>query len=137
MGSSKILAKSNPVPGAPKGTRSNVAVPLIIADAIDLPRDQTILLVQAAMFVAGVATIVQALGAGPIGGRVPIVMGTSFGFVPVILPIAMNYGLPAVFGAALIGVCVQLSGRDQLLVAGEHAGHVAFGRGFILRTMPE
>ena len=35
----------------------NVAVPLIIADAIDLPVDTTIFLIQAAMFVAGVATI--------------------------------------------------------------------------------
>ena len=81
----------------------NVAVPLIIADAIGLPVDTTIFLIQAAMFVAGVATIVQALGLGPLGARVPIVMGTSFGFVPVVLPIAMNHGLPAVFGAALVG----------------------------------
>jgi NCS2 family nucleobase:cation symporter-2 len=81
----------------------NVAVPLIVADAIDLPVDTTIFLVQAAMFVAGVATIVQALGLGPLGARVPIVMGTSFGFVPVVLPIAVNHGLPAVFGAALVG----------------------------------
>ncbi|NIV18746.1 MAG: purine permease [Woeseiaceae bacterium] len=81
----------------------NVAVPLIIANAIDLPAAQTILLVQAAMFVAGIATIAQALGFGPIGARAPIVMGTSFGFVPIALPIATNHGLPAVFGAALIG----------------------------------
>ena len=81
----------------------NVAVPLIIADAINLPAEQTVFLVQAAMFVAGIATLVQALGLGPIGARAPIVMGTSFGFVPVILPIATSHGLPAVLGAALIG----------------------------------
>jgi len=81
----------------------NVAVPLIIANAIELPFEQTVYLVQAALFVSGVATLVQALGLGPIGARAPIVMGTSFGFMPVMLPIAMTHGLPAVLGAALVG----------------------------------
>lgn len=81
----------------------NVSVPLIIAAAINLPSAETIFLVQATMFVAGVATLVQALGIGPIGARVPIVMGTSFAFVPVMLPIAAAYGLPAVLGAAFCG----------------------------------
>ncbi len=81
----------------------NVSVPLIIAAAINLPSAETIFLVQATMFVAGVATLVQALGVGPIGARVPIVMGTSFAFVPVMLPIAAAYGLPAVLGAAFCG----------------------------------
>jgi xanthine permease len=81
----------------------NVTVPLIIAGAIDLPPDQKVFLVQAAMFVAGVATLVQALGIGPIGARLPIVMGTSFGFVPVMIPVATTFGLPAVLGAAFVG----------------------------------
>ena len=65
----------------------NVTVPLIIAGAIDLPPDQKVFLIQAALFVSGVATLVQSLGAGPIGARLPIVMGTSFGFVPVMIPV--------------------------------------------------
>ncbi len=81
----------------------NVTVPLIIAGAIDLPGDQKTFLVQAAMFVAGLATLVQALGIGPIGARLPIVMGTSFGFVPVMIPVAKSYGMPAVLGAAFVG----------------------------------
>ena len=110
MASHDIDARPPLVEAAPLGLQhvlamfvGNVAVPLIIANAIDLPVETTIFLVQAAMFIAGVATIVQAIGIGPIGGRVPIVMGTSFGFVPVVLPIAVNHGLPAVFGAALFG----------------------------------
>ena len=81
----------------------NVTVPLIVAGAIDLPPDQKVFLVQAAMFVAGVATLVQSLGLGPIGARLPIVMGTSFGFVPVMIPVATTFGLPAVLGAAFVG----------------------------------
>ena len=81
----------------------NVTVPLIIARAVGLSHEDTIFLVQAAMLVAGLATLVQTLGIGPIGARLPIVMGTSFGFIPVMVPVAQNLGLPAVFGAALVG----------------------------------
>ncbi len=81
----------------------NVTVPVIIAGAADLPPAETTALIQAAMFIAGIATLIQSLGVGPIGARLPIVMGTSFGFVPVMIPIASNLGIPAVFGAALAG----------------------------------
>ncbi|MCS4504512.1 purine permease [Arhodomonas aquaeolei] len=81
----------------------NVTVPVVIAGAVDLPAAQTTALIQAAMFIAGVATLVQSLGVGRIGARLPVVMGTSFGFVPVMIPIASTQGLPSVFGAALAG----------------------------------
>ena len=82
---------------------SNVTVPIIIAGAAGLPEAQTTLMIQAAMFVAGICTLVQALGIGPIGARLPIVMGTSFGFVPVLIPIAVGMGVPAALGAGLCG----------------------------------
>lgn len=82
---------------------SNVTVPIIIAGAAGLSEAQTTLMIQAAMFVAGVATLVQSLGLGPIGARLPIVMGTSFGFVPVLIPIAVGMGVPTALGAGLCG----------------------------------
>lgn len=82
---------------------SNVTVPIIIANAADLSEDKTTLMIQAAMFVAGVATLIQSLGIGRIGARLPIVMGTSFGFVPILIPIAVGMGVPAALGAALCG----------------------------------
>ncbi|WP_311945573.1 uracil-xanthine permease family protein [Halomonas piscis] len=82
---------------------SNVAVPIIIANAADLSEARTTLMIQAAMFVAGVATLIQSLGVGRIGARLPIVMGTSFGFVPILIPIAVGMGVPAALGAALCG----------------------------------
>lgn len=82
----------------------NVTPPLIIASAIQAPDEMKVFLIQAAMFVAGVATLVQTLGLGPIGAKVPIVMGTSFGFVPVLIPVAQQYGLPAVMGRASAAV---------------------------------
>ena len=82
---------------------SNVTVPIIIANAADLSEAKTTLMIQAAMFVAGVATLIQSLGIGRIGARLPIVMGTSFGFVPILIPIAVGMGVPAALGAALCG----------------------------------
>ncbi len=81
----------------------NITVPIIIAGAAGLSPTETVYLINAAMFVAGVATLVQSLGIGPVGARLPIVMGTSFGFVPVMIPIATTLGIPAVLGAALCG----------------------------------
>jgi NCS2 family nucleobase:cation symporter-2 len=64
--------------------------------------DQVVLL-QNAMFVAGVATIIQLFPIWRIGGRVPIVMGTSSGFLGVAKNISVTYGYGALMGASLIG----------------------------------
>ncbi len=81
----------------------NVAPLIIIANAINLPIDERAYLIQCAMFVAGIATLIQLYPIGPVGAKLPIVMGTSFGFVPTSLAIAGKYGLPGVLGASLIG----------------------------------
>jgi NCS2 family nucleobase:cation symporter-2 len=60
-------------------------------------------LLQNAMFVAGIATLVQLFPIWRIGGRVPIVMGTSSGFLGVGRNIAATYGYGALMGASLIG----------------------------------
>lgn len=41
-------------------------------------------LLQNAMIIAGVVTLVQMFSIGPVGGKVPIVMGTSSGFLGVL-----------------------------------------------------
>ena len=56
---------------------STVALPLVIAGAIGLDGTQTTYVVQMALLVAGIATLVQAYSVGPVGARLPIVMGTS------------------------------------------------------------
>ena len=43
--------------------------------------DLQVSVLQNAMFVAGVVTLVQLFSIGPIGGKVPIIMGTSSGFI--------------------------------------------------------
>ena len=64
---------------------------------------QVALLLQNAMFVAGIATLIQLYPVWKIGSRLPVVMGVSFTFVTVLCTVAANYGYSAVIGAVIIG----------------------------------
>lgn len=81
----------------------NVTPLIIIANAIKLPIEEKTFLIQCAMFIAGVATLIQVYGAGPIGSRLPIVQGTSFGFLPTCIAIGGKYGFAGVLGASFVG----------------------------------
>ena len=70
--------------------------------------DVQIALLQNAMLIAGVVTLIQLYAIGPIGGKVPIIMGTSSGFIGVCSSVAsvmgggvLGYG--AIMGASVIG----------------------------------
>ena len=54
--------------------------------------DLQVSVLQNAMFVAGVVTLVQLFSIGPIGGKVPIIMGTSSGFIGVFNSVAATMG---------------------------------------------
>ena len=65
-------------------------------------------LLQNAMLVAGIVTLVQLFSVGPIGGKLPIVMGTSSGFIGVFNSVAASMGggviaYGAIMGASIIG----------------------------------
>ena len=82
---------------------SNIAVPIIIANLVGLKGDDLTLLVQSAMLMAGLATIIQAYPIWKVGARLPVVMGTSFGFLPTNIAIASFYGISGLLGASFIG----------------------------------
>ena len=70
--------------------------------------DVQVALLQNAMLVAGIVTLVQLYSIGPIGGKVPIIMGTSSGFIGVFNSVVgvmgggvIAYG--AIMGASIIG----------------------------------
>lgn len=70
--------------------------------------DVQISLLQNAMIIAGIVTLIQLFSIGPIGGRVPIIMGTSSGFIGVCNSVAKTMGggiiaYGAIMGASLIG----------------------------------
>ncbi len=62
-----------------------------------------VFLIQMAMLFAGIATLLQTVGFGPVGARLPIMQGTSFAFIPVMIPIVKTAGLGALFGGIMIG----------------------------------
>lgn len=82
---------------------ANLTPITIIAAAGGLSQDEIAVLLQNAMFVAGIATLIQLYSVWKIGSKLPIVMGVSFTFVTVLSTIAVNYGYPTVIGAVLAG----------------------------------
>jgi uric acid transporter len=100
----------------------NVAVPLLVAAALKLPADQTAFLINADMFAAGIATLIQTLGVWKFGARLPVMMGATFLSVSPMLAMGLDpaVGLRGFYGALLtsgvIGVAVApLMGRILVL----------------------
>ena len=82
---------------------ANLTPITLIAAAGGLHQAEIAILLQNAMFVAGIATLIQLYPLWKVGSRLPIVMGVSFTFVTVLSTVAANYGYPAVVGAVMIG----------------------------------
>ena len=82
-----------------------VAVPLIIAGALHLPKEQVAMLINADLFACGIATLIQTIGFGPFGIRLPIIMGvTAVAISPMLAMAAMpGVGLTGIYGAVLAG----------------------------------
>jgi NCS2 family nucleobase:cation symporter-2 len=80
-----------------------VAVPLILGGAMHLPRDQIAALINADLFACGIATLIQAFGAGPFGIRLPVMMGVTFASVTPMLAMGANpeLGLQGIYGAVI------------------------------------
>ena len=91
---------------------SNVTPAIIIAGAAgfgfgsnspDFPN--LIYMIQMSMFFAGVATLLQTISFGPVGAKLPIVQGTSFAFIPIMIPIVAGKGVDAM-AIVMAGVMV-------------------------------
>ncbi|MDU8910123.1 nucleobase:cation symporter-2 family protein [Aestuariicoccus sp. MJ-SS9] len=92
---------------------SNVTPAIIVCGAAgfgfgskspDFP--QMIYMIQMSMFFAGIATLIQTIGIGPVGAKLPIVQGTSFAFIPIMIPLVAGKGVDAIavlMGGILVG----------------------------------
>ncbi|HDL5699426.1 TPA: purine permease [Mannheimia haemolytica] len=88
-----------------------IAVPLVLGNVLKLSTADTIILVNAALLISGIVTIIQCRGIGPIGIRLPSVMGTSFTFVAAALAIGFSEsGIAGIMGASLVGSLVMIIG---------------------------
>ena len=90
---------------------SNVTPSIIVAGAAGLAFGgaEQIYLIQMAMLFAGIATLFQTIGAGPIGSRLPIMQGTSFAFVGVLAGVAATQGLSVALSACIIAGLIHFA----------------------------
>ena len=90
---------------------SNVTPSIIVAGAAGLAFGgaEQIYLIQMAMLFAGIATLFQTVGAGPIGSRLPIMQGTSFAFVGVLAGVAATQGLSVALTACIIAGLIHFA----------------------------
>ena len=90
---------------------SNITPAIIVAGAAGIgfgSKDPAplIYMIQMSMLFAGIATLLQTVGLGPIGARLPLVQGTSFAYISIMVPMVAGKGvttLSVLFGAALCG----------------------------------
>ncbi len=61
-----------------------------------------VFLIQMSMLFAGIATLMQTVGFGPVGARLPVMQGTSFAFIPIMIPAVKVAGIGALFGGIFI-----------------------------------
>ncbi|KLN66843.1 nucleobase:cation symporter-2 family protein [Vibrio sp. VPAP30] len=85
-----------------------VAVPLIVGASIGLPNEEIVSLINAALLASGIVTMAQCIGIGPIGIRLPVVMGSSFAFLGVAIAIGREGGVASIMGSALVGSLVVI-----------------------------
>ena len=110
---------------------SNVTPAIIVCGAagIGFGSDQGALgfpdmtyMIQMSMLFAGIATLIQSMGMGPIGAKLPIVQGTSFAFLPVMIPAVAGLGT-AGLGGLMTGVLI---GGIFHMILGTFIGKIRF-----------
>ncbi len=119
---------------------ANLTPITIIAAAGGLEQAEIAILLQNAMFVAGIATLIQLYPLWKVGSGLPIVMGVSFTFVTVLCTVAANYGYSAVIGAVIVGGIMEgtlglLAKYWKKIIAPIVAASVVTAIGFSLFTV--
>ena len=79
-----------------------VAVPLIVANALGLSGEQLIYLINADLFTCGIATIIQTVGFGNMGVKIPMIQGVTFAAVTPMILIGQAHGLTGIYGSIIV-----------------------------------
>ena len=86
---------------------ANIAPIMIVTGASGLSVQETASLIQTAMIMAGIGTLVQLFTVWKLGARLPIVMGISFTFVSVFCFVGPKWGYGAIIGAVIVGGIIE------------------------------
>jgi xanthine permease len=81
----------------------NITPVIIITGLLGFGIEDKTFLIQCCLVVAGIVSLVQANPIGPVGAKLPVIMGTSFTFVPTSIAIGKQFGYAAILGASFIG----------------------------------
>lgn len=100
-----------------------VAVPLIVGASIGLPNTEIVSLINAALLASGIVTVAQCLGFGPVGIRLPVVMGSSFAFLGVAISIGNE-------GGYIVALSLGMVDLEQISSAAWVGGPEPFKYGF-------
>ncbi|OAA90219.1 nucleobase:cation symporter-2 family protein [Clostridium ljungdahlii] len=85
-----------------------IVVPIIISSSLKLDSHISTALISAAILVAGIATLIQSRGIGPVGARVACIMGTDITFVAPAVAVGKRFGLSGIFGATILGALIVI-----------------------------
>lgn len=86
---------------------------IIVSGAAGLENKEQVLLIQSALVVAALSTLLQLFPIGKkggfaIGSGLPIIMGVSFAYVPSMQAIAQGHGIATILGAQIVGGAVAV-----------------------------
>ncbi|MCQ4924571.1 purine permease [Tissierella carlieri] len=76
---------------------------LLVANVTGLDSADRTILVQISLIITALATLLQLFPIKGIGSGLPVIIGTSFAYVPTILAIGGQFGIAAIFGAQIAG----------------------------------
>lgn len=77
---------------------------IILAGVTGLGASEQIILIQSALLISGIATLLQLFPLGRFcGSGLPVIMGASFAYIPLLISLGSRFDLPTIFGAQLAG----------------------------------
>ncbi|MBE5983318.1 MAG: purine permease [Paenibacillaceae bacterium] len=85
-----------------------VTPPIIVSNIVGLEGSERVILIQAALVVSALSTLLQLFPIGKkngfhLGASLPVILGISFAYVPSMQSIAADYGISAILGAQIVG----------------------------------
>lgn len=86
----------------------NITPPMLIASSLGLTDAQQTMLIQAAMIIGGITTLLQLFPVLGFGMGLPSVMGVAFAYMPILTMIGTQYGIAAIFGSQLVAAFASI-----------------------------
>lgn len=82
---------------------------IMIAKVCGLNAADTTIMIQTSLIFSAIATVIQLFPiGGRVGSRLPVMMGASFAYVPILLAIGGDFGIAAIFGSQLVGSLIVI-----------------------------